>query len=172
MQKMLRIQWHYCFARSKISNIPRQPAQAGSSRIFSVRDPRSHGNFAVTVSKISKILWKNKDIRSRILKTSDPGSWGSRIQDLGTCLVGNGRDSSSGHDWPTAGTRGACAQSCGYWLVSRSYSWPRTTQHIPMSTWIGIRQTFKSCLHKVRNVRWDLCLPFSHAFSTIAVWHT
>ena len=40
---------------------------------------RFHGNVAVIGSKISKIPWENKSIKSNILQ--DPESWGSRISD-------------------------------------------------------------------------------------------
>ena len=61
---------------------------------FSVQDSRSlgsHGNVAVTESKISKIPRENENIRSNIFQ--DFGSWILGIQDpgsfwdLGTCLM-------------------------------------------------------------------------------------
>ena len=96
---MFKIQWHYPWVRSKICKIPQQLAEAGS-RIPRIQQnllcpnpgPRgSHGNVAVTGSKISKIPWENENIRFKILQ--DPRSWILRIQDpgsfcgLGTCLM-------------------------------------------------------------------------------------
>ena len=86
---MFEIRWHYCFVRSKICKIPWQYAQAGSripwiQQNYSVRDPislGSHGNVAVTGSRIFKIPWENGNIRSKTLQ--DPGSWILDIQGLG-----------------------------------------------------------------------------------------
>ena len=80
-------------ARSHDKLIKLDPGSPGSSKIFYVRDPRSlgsHGNSAVTGSKIFRIPSENENIGSRI--PQDPGSWILVIQDLGsfwdlgTCL--------------------------------------------------------------------------------------
>ena len=70
-------------ARSHDILLKLDPGSPGSSKIYSVRDPGSlgsHGNIAVTGSKIFRIPWENEDIRSKI--PQDPGSWRSRILHL------------------------------------------------------------------------------------------
>ena len=80
--------------RSHDNLLKLNPGSPGSGKILSVWDPRSlgsHGNVAVTGSKISRIPWENENIRSNILQ--DPGYWILEIQDLGsfwdlgTCLA-------------------------------------------------------------------------------------